>query len=511
MELLKNKLRKLPLNRIKQLTLSRDKAKAKATKEAQRARNLAKKLARRDARIIALEGRLDLVLAENAQLKMRAQAAVAPSGSHLIDFQFAIMMRILCVMLILRGVISFKSCPRILQVCRDQGLLPQGAWIPHFTSIIRWTQRYGLYKLNAVTTRDKPWVAILDQSIGIGLQKVLVILRVSLDHFTQYGRALTLEDCECIQIEVRESWTGETVCKALHETFKKTGNPRIILKDQGSDLARGVRLWRESVGKSLCRVVDDIGHYSANALKSEFSKLKGFNTLLLKVRSATRKLKQSSFFYLAPPKLRTAGRFMSISRLAKWAETMLSWSQTPNADPEIPRVIRRATGGFSKIKTFIDRFNRTAQAVNKINEILKNKGLNQKTYHEAKTILNTLPKRSGTRKRLQKWLNRGLDTQCQLGIKQTPIPVSTDIIESLFGKFKMQTQRQNKAEINQMVLTIPAMTGINTREDIAKALGQVQQKDLLKWAKEHIPKTRQAIRRSNRALARPKDVRLSSA
>ena len=112
---------------------------------------------------------------------------------------------------------------------------------------------------------------------------------------------------------------------------------------------------------------------------------------------------------------------------------------------------------------------------------------------------------------MQKWLNRGLDTQCQLGIKQTPIPVSTDIIESLFGKFKMQTQRQNKAEINQMVLTIPAMTGINTREDIAKALGQVQQKDLLQWAKEHIPKTRQAIRRSNRALARPKDVRLSSA
>ena len=70
---------------------------------------------------------------------------------------------------------------------------------------------------------------------------------------------------------------------------------------------------------------------------------------------------------------------------------------------------------------------------------------------------------------------------------------------------------QNKAEINQMVLTIPAMTGINTREDIAKALGQVQQKDLLKWAKEHIPKTRQAIRRSNKALARLKDVRLSSA
>lgn len=113
--------------------------------------------------------------------------------------------RVICVLLVIQAVISFRSAPRALQVPRSRTELRAGGWIPHFTSIIHWTLRVGLARLQAVERRAERWVALMDCSIDIGVRKALVILRV----------------------------------------FAKSGNPSVILKDQGTDLKRGVQLWRK--------------------------------------------------------------------------------------------------------------------------------------------------------------------------------------------------------------------------------------------------------------------------
>ena len=59
--------------------------------------------------------------------------------------------------------------------------------------------------------------------------------------------------------------------------------------------------------------------------------------------------------------------------------------------------------------------------------------------------------------------------------------ISTDVIESLFGKYKSFSQKSPLKEIRRMILTIPIATLEITRELIKKALSTVKNVDLENW------------------------------
>ena len=85
--------------------------------------------------------------------------------------------------------------PRILDLLRE---LEQVSlrWVPHFTSVINWTVRFGLARLSQVGQMSQPWLAIIDHSIDIGVKKALVVLRVPIDALVRRESAIQLEDCE---------------------------------------------------------------------------------------------------------------------------------------------------------------------------------------------------------------------------------------------------------------------------------------------------------------------------
>ncbi len=91
-------------------------------------------------------------------------------------------MRVLCVLLTLNAVVSYRSVPRILELFKSKTNYAV-SWVPHFTSVINWTLRLGLGLLTQVQAITKPWVAIIDHSIDIGTKKALVVLRVEVDTF----------------------------------------------------------------------------------------------------------------------------------------------------------------------------------------------------------------------------------------------------------------------------------------------------------------------------------------
>jgi len=77
--------------------------------------------------------------------------------------------RMLCVLLILQGVVSYRSVPRILNIMDTYTPL-KFHWIPHFTDTINWTLRLGLGLLKQVKSIDKAWIAII-RTILILVQK----------------------------------------------------------------------------------------------------------------------------------------------------------------------------------------------------------------------------------------------------------------------------------------------------------------------------------------------------
>lgn len=398
-------------------------------------------------------------------------------------------LRALCVLILIGGIVSFRSVPRLL------GILPPLGWvqvqIPHFTSVIHWSLRSGIAVFEQVGPIELPWLAIIDCSIDVGTRKALLVVRVPITALADKQGAIGLDDCECVGLEISSRWNGPLVEAALGKIFGKAGMPRAIIKDRGTDLNKGVELYRETKDAKKVCVVDDVGHIAANALKAEFGGRTALATFFNIVRKGAARIRQTDLAWLLPPKIRTKGRFQGITVLAEWAGKILALIGGQGRATEGSELdgLRKAFCGLAQLRVFLEKFVTTCHLVEQFLKIMKQKGMNQASYVEAQAVLAQLPERSQVRSRLMIWLDRHLRVQCRLGIGQLPLLVSSDVIESLFGKFKTIIQRNPQAELNRLIYMMPLLCGKRTSDDIDRALRDCSHLQMLAQIEQTIPTT----------------------
>jgi len=391
------------------------------------------------------------------------------------------------VLLVIQAVVSYRSVPRILNLLNALTGFSLG-WVPHFTSVINWTLRLGLGLLKQVQPFSEPWLAIIDHSIDIGTKKALVVLRVPVVALSLRGSAIQLADCECIGLKICERVNGESIAQDLEGIFSQAGKPKAIIKDGDYTLQKGVRLWSEKQGLEI-PVIADIGHTMATALKKQFEKTDAYQRFITLTSQGAKRLRQTELAFLIPPKLRSKGRFQSISTLGEWADKILDVFAVQGRAKKgsLLAKLRAALPGFLRLKPFIKGFANTAQVVSQVMEILKNKGLDPSHYEHCYRLSETLPKNSKVKKHLQQWLQQHRLIQQQL--TELPLLVSSDIIESLFGNFKHIIERSPQADMNRTTLLIPALCGNLDKATITQALSHARHNDLEIWEKENIPYT----------------------
>ena len=403
--------------------------------------------------------------------------------------------RALCVLLVISAVIAFRAVPRILSVLQTAGRLPCLP-PPHFTSVIHWTLRAGISLLRKVGVSDEPWLAIMDCSIDVGIRKALLVLRVPLSALQRKDGAIGFEDCECIGVKVSTTWNGPLVKEALADIFGQVGEPIAIIKDRGTDLACGVQLYRTQQNAKCIRVIDDIGHVIANALKAQFADKIPFQRFLKIVADGAARIRQTDLALYLPPKIRTKGRFQGISVVVNWAGKMLELlgGQGRAKEDSDTHRLRKAFGGLAQLRPFLEEFLAVVAATDVIQALMKQEGLNRRTYHEAKALAKTLPE-SIVRARIMEWLDRHLRICCQLGIGQQPLLVSSDVIESIFGAFKTIVQRNLRGELNRLVYVFPLLCGQHDEARIANAIGNCNQRDMRDEIAAALPPTMRQQRR----------------
>lgn len=366
-------------------------------------------------------------------------------------------------------------------------------WIPHFTSVIHWTLRCGLGLLKQVSPISTAWLAIIDHSIDIGTKKALVVLRLPLAALACRKSAVTLEDCECIGLKVCEQVNGESVSCDLTEIFQQAGTPHAIIKDGDATLNKGVRLWAQTQASPV-PIIHDIGHAFANILKKVYAPDTQFQRFIKITQQAAKRLRQTDMAFLIPPKLRSKGRFQSISQLGKWAEKMhtaLSASEQDHQGGVLER-LHKILPDLLTLTGFIKKFVVTTQGVAQIMEIIKNQGLTPATASVCRKKIAALPQHSGLKQRLRQWFCQHADVQKKFHV---PLLVSSDIIESLLGKFKYILERSPQADMNRTVLLIPALCAKLDHQVVSRALSHVSHRDLQAWEQTHIPYTMRRRRR----------------
>lgn len=77
--------------------------------------------------------------------------------------------------------------------------------------------------------------------------------------------------------------------------------------------------------------------------------------------------------------------------------------------------------------------------------------------------------------------------QMQLVSNTDKILFSSDILESIFGKYKNRVSENPMASITCLMLIIAAFTCNLTEENVTQSIENVKQSDIKKWSDENIP------------------------
>jgi len=189
-------------------------------------------------------------------------------------------------------------------------------------------------------------------------------------------------------------------------------------------------------------------------------------------------------------------RFLRITKTAKWCEQVIDLMR--NKKIALADLSSNLNGGLKqlyKMRPFLKRFGMACGKCDQLLKLLKCKGLNDETYGAACEIVRGMARNSILRRRTQAWLDDHIAIQKRLNMGAAPLPISSDIIESLMGKFKNIVQRCPRAEFNRLILLFPCLCGEINEEAIAKALITVSHGELKQYEKNNISTTMRQARR----------------
>lgn len=100
--------------------------------------------------------------------------------------------------------------------------------------------RLGYYERIRTKEHADDWVWIIDHSIQLSQEKCLVIVGFRWSTYGKERRPLQKRDLSLISLDVVNQSNGTIVCEHLQPAVDKTGLPRAIIHDHGSELKAGV-------------------------------------------------------------------------------------------------------------------------------------------------------------------------------------------------------------------------------------------------------------------------------
>ena len=360
----------------------------------------------------------------------------------------------------------------IFSICLEMELS-----IPSHSSGMLWVKKVGYHCLNQPKTRADDWVLILDESIGIGQEKLLVILgiRASLIDFT---RPLCIQDMEPIIIKSNKKWTGESISNELENCKALIGSVLYATTDGGRTLKKALRL-------SGIHHVYDVTHAIAIMLEKLYEKDVTFIELTTRMGQMRRDLCNTQHAHIIPPNQRTKSRFLNIDVLTCWGMKVLAALKKENLTNQEKQLLQ----WVGNMEPFIQEMNQIIEIIEQASILLKHNGLNKSTKKKCLQIIKKCrktPKHEKFKALFTDYINTN-STIVPLRKKGTETLLCTsDIIETSFGKYKNELSKNPMNGITDLALIIPAFTSNLNNDQIKKAIDSCTCKMLKKWKTENL-------------------------
>lgn len=383
--------------------------------------------------------------------------------------------------------------------------------IPSWSSHRLWLLRLGYYKLTRRKAIADDWVWIVDFTIQAGSMKCLSVIGLRLSEWRNEREDKTLchADVEPITLVPVEQANGELVYQQLEEATQKTGVPRQIVADRGSDVKAGIQQFIEHHPET--DYIYDVKHFTAGLLEREFTSdlmWVEFTKWASHIRSTWH---QTSFSYLEPPQQRSKSRYMNMDILVDWGIKMLAFlDHLEEQCPDLSKreVIQEKMDWILSFRADLAEWKAILELVEKTETYVRRQGLFPGCDQGLRALLRLAPQPTERMIRMR-WslIEYVLDEslKAQLGER---LLGSSEVIESVFGKFKYMQREHEKGNLTGMVLAIPAMVSQTTQDVVGRALEAISVQKVRTWMKETFGKSARVKRKE--AFSRPANAEQKS-
>lgn len=396
--------------------------------------------------------------------------------------------------LVFSAAASLRCAARVIEiVVAALGLsLPCPAW----STGRAWLLRVGYYKLTRPKVQADDWVWIVDHTVQVGTEKCLVILGVRLCHLPPAGHSLSHADVEPIELlPVRHS-DGTVVYQQLEKAVAKTGVPRAIVSDHGTDVKAGIEKFCDQHPQTSA--IYDIKHKTAAVLKRELEHDPAWLAFTQQASRTQSQLRQTDVAALAPPSQKAKARYMNVDVLVEWGQATLALldqlphSVTPHFDPDL---VKRKLGWVADYRPHLEVWSEIFQVIATAESCVRQQGL----YHGAQTELKKRLRgvaHTESGRRIRDELVSFVAAEENKAHPHERLLGSSEVIESVLGKMKRLEQHQSKSGFTGLILGLSAMVATTTQEIIQMALETVPTKKVLAWCQDVLGSSVQAKRRA---------------
>jgi len=402
----------------------------------------------------------------------------------------------LFVSLVLSAATSLRGASRAIEVVVVALHVPFAC--PTWFAGRLWLLRLGYYKLTRPKVHADDWVWIVDHTVQLGDDKCLVILGLRLCDLPSADRCLSHEDVEPIELAPVKKSNGEVVYQQLEQAVAKTGVPREIISDHGTDLNAGIEKFCQQHPQTS--PLYDIKHKTAAVLKRELDQDANWNTFTQLANQTKHQVQQTALAALFPPNQKTKARYLNVDVLVTWGQKILTFLDAPQAarEPTFDReLVQEKLGWVTGFRSQLAEWGDLFAIIAAVESFVRHHGLYREVHLELEKHLLSLPTQTQTERtqRVRRELVAFVVEQEAKAHPDERLLGSSEVIESVLGKMKRLEQDQSKSGFTGLLLGLSALVSTTTTAVIQKALETVPTKQVWAWCQETLGQTVQAKRR----------------
>lgn len=428
----------------------------------------------------------------NQELEQAKQSVNLPSDPPLGKHGFGARMVSLAVN-VARSV-GLRGAARVLKIFFHWLGLKQRT--PSRNSIRNWLQRLGVAELQRPHPDSEDLVVMVDHSIQIGTEKVMVALGVHASALPAGGEALKHEDVRVLEVKPSSQWKTEDMEREYESLADRFGTPRAVLADGAAELQDGAKCLKKRRNDTI--VLSDFKHFAANVMKSILGKDKRFQEVVGKMGSTRSATQQTELAHLTPPAPKQKARFMNVARIIGWMSMMVWLLKTPGAKARQGISDERIQDKLGWVAEYADDIAvwQECQDVVSVSVTFINKhGLFKGAAQAMRAEIGDSLQHDKSKELAERLIAFVFDSEQPLRDGER-LPMSTEILESSFGLYKQLERQHSKSGFTSLLACFPALLKPTTPELVTEAFGRVSRKDVQAWVDQHFHSTVSSRRRS---------------